>query len=89
MRWKRYEKPQPSHRLQLDVKFVERLPGTQKRLYQFTVIDDCTRIRVLQVYDACNQSTAIRFVDEVLHRLPFRVHAIQTDNGAEFQSQFH
>lgn len=25
------------------------LPGTRKRLYQFTAIDDCTRIRVLKV----------------------------------------
>ena len=33
--------------------------------------------------------TAIRFVDEVLKRLPFRVHVVQTDNGAECQSQFH
>jgi transposase InsO family protein len=88
-RWQRYEKPQPGHRLQLDVKFLERIAGTSKRLYQFTAIDDCTRIRVLKVYDACNQRTAIRFVDEVLRRLPFRVHVIQTDNGAEFQSQFH
>src|SRR5262245_34508880 len=40
-RWTRYEKPQPGHRLQLDVKFLERIPGTQKRLYQFTAIDDC------------------------------------------------
>ncbi len=88
-RWIRYEKPQPGHRLQLDVKFLERIPGTQKRLYQFTAIDDCTRIRVLKVYDACNQRTAIQFIDEVCRRLPFRVLAIQTDNGAEFQSQFH
>ena len=51
-RWTRYEKPQPGHRLQLDVKFLERIPGTRKRLYQFTAIDDCTRIRVLKVYDA-------------------------------------
>jgi len=87
--WKRYEKPQPGHRLQLDVKFLERIPGTQKRLYQFTAIDDCTRIRVLKIYDACNQSSAIKFVDEVLRRLPFRVLVIQTDNGAEFQSRFH
>ena len=28
-------------------------------------------------------------MDEVLRRLPFRVHVVQTDNGAEFQSQFH
>jgi transposase InsO family protein len=88
-RWQRYEKPQPGHRLQLDVKFLERIPGTRRRLYQFTAIDDCTRIRVLKVYDACNQRTAILFIDEVLRRLPFRVHVVQTDNGAEFQSQFH
>src|SRR6516164_4361159 len=88
-RWQRYEKPQPGHRLQLDVKFLERIPGTQRRFYQFTAIDDCTRIRVLKVYDACTQRTAIQFIDDVLRRLPFRVHVIQTDNGAEFQSQFH
>jgi transposase InsO family protein len=88
-RWQRYEKPQPGHRLQLDVKFLERIAGTQTRLYQFTAIDDCTRIRVLKVYDRCNQQTAIRFVDDVVRRLPFRVRVIQTDNGAEFQSQFH
>jgi transposase InsO family protein len=87
--WRRYEKPQPGHRLQLDVKFLERIAGTRKRLYQFTAIDDCTRIRVLKIYDACNQSSAIRFVDEVIRRLPFRVLVIQTDNGAEFQSRFH
>ena len=62
-RWQRYEKPQPGHRLQIDVKFLERIPGTRKRLYQFTAIDDCTRIRVLKVFDACNQRTAIQ-----LHR---------------------
>jgi transposase InsO family protein len=87
--WKRYEKPQPGHRLQLDVKFLERIAGTQKRLYQFTAIDDCTRIRVLKIYDACNQASAIRFVNEVIRRLPFRILVIQTDNGAEFQSRFH
>jgi transposase-like protein len=27
-RWQRYEKPQPGHRLQLDVKFLERIPGS-------------------------------------------------------------
>jgi len=87
--WQRYEKAQPGHRLQLDVKFLERIAGTRKRLYQFTAIDDCTRIRVLKVYDANNQATAIRFADEVIRRLPFRVQVIQTDNGAEFQSRFH
>jgi transposase InsO family protein len=75
--------------LQVEVKFLERIPGTRKRLYQFTAIDDCTRIRVLKIDDACNQGTAIRFVDEVRRRLPFRVQVVQTDNGAEFQSRVH
>ena len=75
--------------MQLDVKFLERIPGTRRRLYQFTAIDDCTRIRVLKIYDACNQRTAAQFIDEVVRRLPFRVHVVQTDNGAEFQSEFH
>ena len=56
----------------MDVKFLERIPGTRKRLYQFTAIDDCTRVRVLKVYDGCNQATAIRFIEEVRRRLPFR-----------------
>jgi hypothetical protein len=64
------------------VKFLERIPGTHKRLCQFTAIDDCTRIRVLKVYDACNQRTAMRFIDDVRRqRLPFRIHVVQTDNG--------
>jgi transposase InsO family protein len=88
-RWHRYEKPQPGHRLQLDVKFLERIPGTRRRLYQFTAIDDCTRIRILKIYDACTQRTARLFIDEVVRRLPFRVHVVQTDIGAEFQSAFH
>jgi transposase InsO family protein len=71
------------------VKFLERIAGTGKRLYQFTAIDDCTRIRVLKIYDSCNQASTIRFVNEVIKRLPFRVLVIQTDNGAEFQSRFH
>lgn len=88
-RWRRYEKPQPGHRLQLDVKFLERIPGTRTRLYQFTAIDDCTRIRVLKIYDACNQRTAIRFIDEVRRRLPFRVQVVQTDNGLSQKSRRH
>jgi transposase InsO family protein len=90
-RWKRYEKPLPGHRVQLDVKFIAPLPGASSRRkhYQFTAIDDCTRLRVLRIYPQLNQKTAIQFADYVLERLPFRVEVIQTDNGAEFQSQFH
>jgi hypothetical protein len=34
----RLKKPQPGHRLQLDVKFLERIAGTAKCLDQFTAI---------------------------------------------------
>ena len=102
-RWKRYEKQQPGHRVQIDVKFIEALTsstwtgsstGAQARSgrrgkdYQFTAIDDCTRLRVLRIYPQLNQKTAIQFVDYVLSRLPFRVEVIQTDNGAEFLTAF-
>ena len=88
-RWKRYEKQLPGHRVQVDVKFLDPLPGSRKKHYQFTAIDDCTRIRVLRIYDRNNQKTAIQFMDYVLEKLPFQVECVQTDNGAEFQGGFH
>ncbi len=88
-RWQRYEKPQPGLSLQVDVKFIAPIAGTRKRHYQFTAIDDCTRLRILKLYNRLNQKTAIQFIDYALERLPFRVELIQTDNGAEFASTFH
>jgi transposase InsO family protein len=88
-RWKRYEKPQPGLSVQLDVKFIAPLAGSRKKHYQFTAIDDCTRLRVLKIYSRLNQKTAIEFVDYVLEKLPFRVQLVQTDNGAEFGTVFH
>jgi transposase len=88
-RWRRYEKPLPGHRVQLDVKFIEPLPGSRRKHYQFTAIDDCTRLRVLRIYPQLNQKTAIQFLDYVLERLPFWVEVIQTDNGVEFGTSFH
>ncbi|MFD2414843.1 IS481 family transposase [Amycolatopsis pigmentata] len=100
-RWKRYEKQRPGHHVQIDVKFVEPLPGTGKaelaakpadrrgKFYQYTAIDDCTRLRVLKIYPKNNQKTAIQFLDYVLSQLPFAVETVQTDNGAEFKTAFH
>jgi len=71
------------------------LPGAtpatarKRRYYQFTAIDDCTRIRVLRIYERNNQKTAIQFMDYVLAKLPFVVEVVQTDNGTEFQGAFH
>ena len=88
-RWKRYEKPLPGHRVQVDVKFIEPIGSSRKKHYQFTAIDDCTRLRVLRIYPRNNQKSAIQFLDYVLEKLPFAVECVQTDNGAEFQGAFH
>lgn len=88
-RWKRYEMPEPGHRLQIDVKFLSRIKGSRRRYYQYTAIDDCTRLRMLKIYDQKNQRTSIQFVDNALSRFPFQTHVIQTDNGSEFGEQFH
>jgi transposase len=91
-RWKRYEKPQPGCRVQIDVKFLKRIgneASSQRHYFQFTAIDDCTRLRVLKIYERNNQQSAMNFVDYVLSRLPFQVDVIQTDNGAEFDDNFH
>lgn len=91
-RWKRYEKPQPGCRVQIDVKFLKRIgdeASPQRSYFQFTAIDDCTRLRVLKIYERNNQQSAKNFVDYMLSRLPFQVDVIQTDNGAEFGDHFH
>lgn len=54
-RWKRYEKPQPGHRVQVDVKFITPIGGAGRRFHQFTAIDDSTRIRVLRSYPAATR----------------------------------
>jgi hypothetical protein len=87
-RYVRYEKQQPGHRVQVDVKFVKPPKGSRTKYYQFTAIDDCTTPRVLKIYDRLNQRTAIQFVDYVLV-CPSRSSVIQPDNGAEFQTSFH
>jgi hypothetical protein len=65
----------------VDVKFIEPLgqTGRRKKYYQFTAIDDCTRLRVLRAYPRCDQKTAIQFIDHVLAKLPFAVERVQTD----------
>jgi transposase len=69
LRWKRYEKQRPGHQLQVDVKFIEPLGQKgmrRKKYYQFTAIDDCTRLRVLRAYARCDQKTAIAVAANVL-----------------------
>ena len=88
---KRYEKQVPGHHIQMDVKFLKFKDSNGKKVkrYQYTAIDDATRIRALKVYKRHTQKNAINFVNYVIKKFPFRIHTIRTDNGHEFQSRFH
>jgi transposase InsO family protein len=52
-------------------------------------LDDATRVRALKIYPRHTQENAIRFIDYVVSKFPFRIHTIRTDNGHEFQAKFH
>jgi transposase InsO family protein len=89
--FKLYEKKIPGHHIQMDVKFLKlkTIKGQPIRRFQYTAIDDATRIRVLKIYDKHTQQNAIDFVNTVILKLPFRIKMIRTDNGHEFQAKFH
>lgn len=88
---KRYAKKVPGHQVQVDVKFASFTDANGKKIrrYQFTAIDDATRIRALKIYEKHNQTSAINFIDYVVEKFPFRIHTIRTDRGHEFQAKFH
>jgi len=75
----------------MDVKFLTPLTFNGKRIsrFQYTAIDDATRIRALKIYPRHSQQNAIDFGDYVLSRFPFRIHTLRTDNGHEFHAKFH
>jgi transposase InsO family protein len=87
----RYEKQVPGHHVQVDVKFLtlKRKRGGSVRRYQYTAIDDATRVRALKIYKRHTQKSAIDFIDYVVEKFPFRIQTIRTDRGHEFQALFH
>jgi transposase InsO family protein len=56
-------------------------------LYQFTAVDDCTRLRVLGLYPNRTGASAAHFFEQrVIKELPFAIARVQTDRGSEFIS---
>ena len=77
----------PGEMVEIDVKWVPgRLNGD--RFYQFTAIDCATRWRYLSVYPFCSNSSAIKFVNELLSVAPFKIKSIKTDNGSIFTNRY-
>ena len=72
---KRYHKQVPGHHIQMDVKFLifKSKAGKKIKRYQYTAIDDATRVRALKIYDRHTQKHAIDFVDHVVAKFPFRI----------------
>jgi transposase InsO family protein len=77
--WQRYAKERPGERTQIDLKYLP-----QGR-YQFTVIDDCSRMLAATVLPDRTMATVAQALPRLLDRLPFPVTCVQSDNGPEFQ----
>lgn len=75
---KRYSREIPGERVQMDVTKI------RPKCYQFTAVDDCTRLRVVRLYPAKTATNAVLFFHEVLNALPFPIQRLQTDWGTEF-----
>jgi transposase InsO family protein len=88
---RRYAKQVPGHQIQIDVKFLnlQTNDGRKVRRYQYTAIDDATRVRALKIYQRHNQKSSNDFIDYVIEKFPFRIHTVRTDRGHEWQAQFH
>lgn len=86
---KRYAKTVPGHHIQVDVKFLQlkNREGKTVKRYQYTAIDDATRVRALQIFPEHNPECA--FLDYVVEIFPFRISTVRTDRGHEFQARFH
>jgi hypothetical protein len=76
--FKRYDKSIPGERVQMD------LTKLRPRAYQFTAIDDCTRLEVIRVYPSKRADSAADFLGEVLESFPIPIQRVQTDWGIEF-----
>ena len=79
---KLFEKERPGDSVQVDVKVVAR------GRFQYTAIDDCTRVRVLRLYKRQNHRSSLAFLRELTAALPFQIRKIQVDNGTEFPLAF-
>lgn len=80
----RYKKP--GFLVQIDTKHLIVLGRTY---YQFTAIDCYTKIGFSKVYTKASSTNGKDFLLSLIKFFPFKIRAIQTDNGSEFLLYFH
>jgi len=75
----------PGQKIQIDVKFVpSSCVADGKKYYQFTAVDECTRLPYRQMYDEHSTFSSKQFLEELLKYYKFPIREAQTDNGSEF-----
>ena len=84
----------PGEKVQMDVKEVpfNCLRGAvlrdNKHLYQWTAIDECTRIRFVYAFEEHTPENTVKFLKMLTKEFPFKIQTIQTDNGTEFTYKY-
>ena len=84
----------PGEKVQIDVKEVPyhclrgKLLRDNKHLYQWTAIDECTRIRFLYIFEEHTPENSVKFLRMLMKVFPFKIQTIQTDNGTEFTYKY-
>lgn len=75
----------PGQRVQMDIKYVpsEKCPFG-KQYYQYTVKDECTRMRYLTWHDSIWTQKAVETLREAGEFFGYKIDCVQTDNGIEF-----
>ena len=83
----------PGEKIQVDVKYVPRtcmspeLQEKGERFYQYTAIDEYTRMRYTWFTNEHSTYMSSEFVKKLIKYFPFKIEAIQTDNGFEFTNR--
>jgi transposase len=83
----------PGQRVQVDIKIVPRrcIADRELRLYQYTAIDEYSRLRYLGAYAEQSTYSSADFLRKAAawyKRSGVNVECVQTDNGSEFTNRF-
>lgn len=75
----------PGQRVQMDIKYVpSEVSPLGRRYYQYTVTDECTRMRYLAWHDSIWTLNVVAALREAQAFFGFKIDCVQTDNGIEF-----
>lgn len=83
---KELREKEPGSLVQIDTKHLYIL---HKRFYVFAAVDSFSRLGYISAFETGSSLSGSLFLEEVLNYFPFKIEAIQTDNGGEYLLNFH